>query len=40
MVEFSHFYELCGYKDLVEVHLEHGYKLSRRRKNKMSTPSF
>ena len=34
MVEFSHFYELYGCKDLGEVLLEHGCKLSRRRKIK------
>ena len=27
MVDFSHFYELCGCKDLGEIQLEHGCKL-------------
>ena len=34
MIELSHFYELCGCKDLGEVQLEHGCKLSRRRRIK------
>ena len=34
MVEFSHFHELYGCKDLGEVQLEHGYKLSKWRRIK------
>ena len=29
MVKFSLFYELCGCKDLCEVQLEHGGKLTQ-----------
>ena len=34
MVEFSYFYESCGCNDLGEVQLEHGCKLSIRRRMK------
>ena len=34
MVKFSHFYELCGYKDLGVGQLEHECKLSKKRRIK------